>query len=146
MSYIQTVPYFKRAYAHFNAELFSDVLPCVEIVLEPDDELAAYYAPRAKVLAINPEIFAEFPHQQILATLVHEQVHVWQRTFGNPTKHIHNLEWTDRMNLLGIVGDCLRETSVIADGPFDVAFRKWQRNQRERQRQAQRELERSWRY
>jgi hypothetical protein len=39
----------------------------------------------------------------ILSTLVHEMVHVWQETYGNPSRRgYHNRQWAEKMREVGL--------------------------------------------
>jgi predicted SprT family Zn-dependent metalloprotease len=48
-------------------------------------------------IALNPAYFAERTTKEILSTLVHEMVHVWQQHQGAPSRTgYHNAEWPRR--------------------------------------------------
>jgi SprT-like family protein len=54
-------------------------------------------------LALNPDHFIGHSDIEILSTLVHEQVHVWQATCGTPPRRgYHDREWAEAMKALGL--------------------------------------------
>ena len=72
----------------------------------------------------------------ILSTLVHEMVHVWQETYGNPSRRgYHNQEWAAKMREIGLQPTTTgepggRETGqavthfIIPGGTFALSFAK----------------------
>lgn len=55
-------------------------------------------------IAINPAYFAVVPMIEVLQTLVHEMVHLWQQHFGTPSRACyHNREWADKIEHLGLM-------------------------------------------
>jgi hypothetical protein len=85
---------------------------------------------------MNPRHFTSRNLADVLSTLVHEQVHLWQFQCGRPSRWgYHNKEWGTKMKEIGLypsntgtVGG--KETGqqmthyVIKDGPFDQACKK----------------------
>ena len=79
---------------------------------------------------MNPVYFKGRSVEEILSTLVHEQVHVWQSAFGKPgRRRYHNHEWAQKMKKVGFHPSDTgqpggKETGervshyVIAGGPF----------------------------
>jgi hypothetical protein len=67
---------------------------------------------------------------------VHEQVHLWQRVFGNPgVRGYHNREWSMKMRTIGLMPSSTGAVGgaevgqhmshyVVRDGPFQKAFQK----------------------
>ena len=49
-------------------------------------------------IALNPATFHDRTAEEILSTLVHEMVHLWQHHFGTPSRaSYHNREWAAKM-------------------------------------------------
>jgi hypothetical protein len=105
---------FERAYGWFNARLFAGGLPPCLITLQRHPNSRGYYwhdafrARRGKArtaeIALNPDAFTARTDQQILSTLVHEMVHLWQAHFGTPGRgRYHNEEWAKRMEAVGLM-------------------------------------------
>lgn len=97
------------AYAYFNTHLFSDKLPALVIVPRVAGQRAyGYFAPNRWTengetrheLAMNLE--GQRTTREVLGTLVHEMVHVWQKEFGEYSGAYHNLEWALRMDRVGL--------------------------------------------
>jgi SprT-like family len=54
-------------------------------------------------LALNPDAFIDRTDKQIVSTLVHEMVRVWQHAFGKPSaRGYHNREWARMMKEIGL--------------------------------------------
>ena len=54
-------------------------------------------------LALNPDTFTGRTDEMILSTLVHEMVHVWQETYGEPSRRgYHNRQWAEKMLAVGL--------------------------------------------
>ena len=84
-------------------------------------------------VSLNPELLRrEFV--EVMSTLVHEMVHLWQQEYGSPSRaNYHNREWGVQMREVGLVPSSTgqpggksvgqRMTHYIAqDGPFQAAF------------------------
>lgn len=105
---------FQRAYNFFNRRLFGSELPHVLVTLQRKAGTRGYFSPgrfqsRASTgdtvheLALNPDTFTGRSDDEILSTLVHEMVHVWQETWGTPTRGgYHNREWSAKMKEVGL--------------------------------------------
>ena len=90
----------------------------------------------AHELALNPDHFGECTDEQVLSTLVHEMVHVWQETHGTPPRRCyHDREWAGKMKEVGLQptetgqlgGPRSRPEDdhyIIPDGRYAAAFRK----------------------
>lgn len=103
------------AFAHFDQRLFGDMLPRCLITLQR--RRGAYghfchgrFATRngdsvTDELALNPDTFHRCSIAEIMSTLVHEQVHLWQAHFGRPGRggYHHNVEWAKKMEHLGLM-------------------------------------------
>jgi hypothetical protein len=132
------------AYDHFNRALFGGELPDVFITYQRKSHSRGYFSPDRfsgrigemgrHELALNPDHFIDRTDREIVSTLVHEMVHVWQQTFGKPpTRGYHNREWAVKMKAVGLqptntsgVGG--KETGqqmthyVIQGGPFSQSY------------------------
>lgn len=77
----------KRTYGYFACERF------VNGAGERSDEIA-----------MNPAYFAVVPPAEVMQTLVHEMVHLWQFHFGKPGRRgYHNKEWAAKMEEVGLM-------------------------------------------
>jgi predicted SprT family Zn-dependent metalloprotease len=117
----------QTAYDHFNTELFNNTLPEVLLTLVPHKSAYGYFRHEAFAvknpktgttiqvvgkdkkphiiheLALNPFSFGGRTDDQIMSTLVHEMVHLWQSLHGKaPKKPGHNREWADKMKSVGL--------------------------------------------
>ena len=55
-------------------------------------------------IALNPSYFITHRPIELLQTLVHEMVHLWQHEFGKPShRTYHNKEWADKMESIGLM-------------------------------------------
>src|SRR5262249_6191740 len=55
-------------------------------------------------IALNPATFASRTPPEILSTLVHEMVHLWQHHCGKPSRRTyHNKEWAAKMREVGLI-------------------------------------------
>lgn len=90
----------QKAYDAFNRLLFDGQLPQCLITLQREDRAYGYFSAnrfgniagdKLHEIALNPTYFAIVPLVEIMATLVHEQSHVWQHHFGKPGRgNYHN--------------------------------------------------------
>ncbi len=104
------------AYAHFARELFNDTLPPCLITLQRKGgkkrRTYGYFAPKrfgnsagsvSDEIALNPKHFRHRPPIEVMSTLVHEMVHLWQHHFGRPSRSgYHNKEWAQKMLWIGL--------------------------------------------
>lgn len=104
---------FQKAYDFFNRELFAGSLPQVLVTLQRHANSRGYFSPqrfkgrveKASVheLALNPDTFINRTDEMILSTLVHEMCHVWQETYGQPSRRgYHNRQWAQKMREVGL--------------------------------------------
>ena len=104
---------FQKAYDFFNRELFAGGLPQVLVTLQRHANSRGYFSPerfkgrveKASVheLALNPDTFMGRTDAMILSTLVHEMCHVWQETYGAPSRRgYHNQQWAAKMREVGL--------------------------------------------
>ena len=81
------------AFDYFNAALFNRALPDVFITYQRHAHSRGHFAAdrftarfgqfRKDELALNPDAFVDRTDEQIVSTLVHEMVHVWQEILAN---------------------------------------------------------------
>jgi len=137
---------FQAAYDWFNRELFEGRLPGCLITYQSRRGARGYYwhdrfhARRGKrttaEIAMNPEHFTGRSDRDILSTLVHEMVHLWQARFGKPSRaRYHNRQWAAKMKAVGLMpshtgkkggketGDRMTHY-ILADGPFAQSCRR----------------------
>ena len=105
---------FQKAYAFFNRKLFGGELPEVLITLQRQAHMYGYFS-QAKFehrereeaideIALNPDLFAGHTDEDILSTLAHEMVHVWQAYEGHPSRNgYHNHEWAEKAKSIGLL-------------------------------------------
>lgn len=97
-----------EAYKHFNKTLFDNILPNCVITWQRKSKAYGFFANRRfkarsgdavlDEIALNPAYFERRTTKEILATLVHEQFHLWQAHFGKPSRtNYHNKEWAKKM-------------------------------------------------
>jgi hypothetical protein len=103
------------AYEWFNRELFDGVLPPCLITMQRHKGSYGYFSGerfqntvnREEVtdeIALNPAHFATRTPEQVLSTLAHEMVHLWQHHYGNPPrKSYHDKEWARKMREIGLI-------------------------------------------
>jgi hypothetical protein len=138
----ETYDRFQQAYEHFNKALFDNALPNALITLQRRKGTFGYFAadkfsnPDGKTtdeIALNPLAFGDRPVPEILATLVHDMVHLWQRHHGAPGRgRYHNREWAEKMKTVGLkptdtgmedgkeTGESVGHI-IVAGGPFEAA-------------------------
>jgi predicted SprT family Zn-dependent metalloprotease len=128
------------AYDHFNTTLFSGELPRCLITLQRKSKAAGFFHGNRFVtwdgvevtdeIALNPTLFRHLTVEDTLSTLVHEQAHLWQHHFGQPSRSgYHNREWANKMDSLGLMASDTGEPGgkrtgqrvthwIQPDGPF----------------------------
>lgn len=111
----QTYKTLNNAYDYFNRELFEGSLPPCLITLQRKSKARGYFcAERFETrqeekyytheIALNPNCFKDRTDEDIISTLVHEMVHVWQEEHGHPSRGgYHNSEWADKMEDIGLI-------------------------------------------
>jgi predicted SprT family Zn-dependent metalloprotease len=140
-----------RAYDHFNKKLFSGKLPTCLITVRQHPNSKGYYShecfrsysdPRELTdeIAMNPRHFEGRSPAEILSTLVHEMVHLWQCHFGNPSRNrYHNTEWAEKMIEVGLIPSATgkpggKQTGqrvthyIAAGGRFEIACKGFLEN------------------
>lgn len=104
---------FQQAYDFFNAELFDGKLPSVLITFQRHANTRGYFAKdrfseragdsKVHELAMNPDTFIGRTDRDILSTLAHEMVHVWQEeNKAAPCRGYHDKAWGAKMKEIGL--------------------------------------------
>lgn len=139
---VELYPELQDAYDYFNQRLFAGVLrPCL-ITLQRGKNTKGYFSAARFVrhdgqltheIAMNPAYFASESLKDLLSTLAHEQVHLWQQDYGSPGRRgYHNKEWGEMAKAVGLMPSATGEPGgatvgehmdhyIIEDGPFDRA-------------------------
>ena len=156
---MDTYDVLRAAFDFFNRELFFNKLsPCLIILHRHRTAYGYFHASHMAAtvdakfpwnkqdavheIALNPMHIRVRKPKETLATLVHEMVHQQQQELGKPPKNVyHNRQWAAMMKEVGLhpsdtgkVGGA--ETGryvshyVIADGPFDMAFDAFEKQQK----------------
>ena len=129
----------------YDPSLFEGELPNCLITLQRSKKSYGYFCgdrfgradgTLTDEIALNPTHFRDRPQEEVLATLAHEMVHLWQHHFGKPGRgRYHNKEWAEKMRSIGLqptstskddgaeTGDVMGHI-IVADGPFDRTVRK----------------------
>jgi SprT-like family len=137
---------FQKAYDFFNRILFAGSLPQVLVTLQRHANTRGYFSPerfKGRVenaavheLALNPDTFTGRTDELILSTLTHEMCHVWQETYGEPSRQgYHNREWAMKMREVGLQPTTTGEPGgketgqavthyILPDGRYAQAFAK----------------------
>jgi predicted SprT family Zn-dependent metalloprotease len=103
-----------EAYDFLNNTFFHGQLPSCMITLQRKANSAGYYSPerfehRKKIkhtdeIALNPAQYHNKSDLEIISTLAHEMVHLWQNHFGNPGRRCyHNKEWAKKLESIGLM-------------------------------------------
>jgi hypothetical protein len=102
----------QTAFDFFNAELFVGELPSCIITLQREYRTYGYFCREAfesrngqitDEIAMNPLHFGNRSVKDVLSTLVHEMLHLWQHHFGKPGRgRYHNKEWAAKMEEIGL--------------------------------------------
>ncbi len=132
----------QHAYNVFNPRLFDGQLPPCLITMQRKNRTYGYFSGerwnsllgmRADEIALNPAHFATRSTEEVLATLAHEMVHLWQHHCGKPSRSAyHNREWAATMDAIGLCPSHTGEPGgkrtgqhmghyVVASGPFAQA-------------------------
>ena len=132
----------EHAYDYFNGALFAGKLPRCLITLQVGrryygyfcgDRFAAHDGRQCDEIALNPRYFGQQPLIEVLGTLVHEMMHLWQHHFGKPGRgSYHNKQWAREMLRVGLhpsatgrPGGAMTGRSmshyVVPGGPFESA-------------------------
>jgi hypothetical protein len=104
----------QRAYDVFNEALFAKQLPACLITLQRVKRTYGYFEPgkfirrsghgKCDEIALNPAYFGICPPEEVLQTILHEMVHLWQHHFGEPGRgRYHNAQWANKMESVGLM-------------------------------------------
>lgn len=109
---VETYTELQAAYTWYNERLFDGRLPFCLITYQREKRTMGYFSGarwasrkggRTDEIAINPWYFGTRPIEEVLSTLVHEMVHLWQEHFGEPgRRRYHNREWAEKMKAIGL--------------------------------------------
>jgi predicted SprT family Zn-dependent metalloprotease len=149
----------QAAYDRLNAALFDGALPpCLITLQRKSKRTMGFFAEKRfgavagdekliDELAMNPQHFRASPPLEILQTLAHEMVHLWQAHFGTmkARRAYHNAEWGAKMEAIGLMPSHTgkpggRKTGqqmadyAIAGGRFEAVARHRLRRRRWRYR------------
>ena len=105
---------YQKIFDYFNQALFHDSLPdCMlrfsrhkkgnhkQFTAEGWEGKAGQKMPE---ISLSLKSVRERPPQEVMGMLVREMVHLWQETYGNPSrKGYYNREWADRMEEVGLI-------------------------------------------
>ncbi len=105
---------FTTAYKYLNRRLFEGQLPFALITLQRRSNTLGYFAGErfgtvdgqtvTDEIALNPSHFKGRSVEDILSTLVHEMVHLWQHHYGKPSRYrYHNRQWGRKMRNVGLI-------------------------------------------
>jgi hypothetical protein len=141
----ETYDPLQLVYETLNRALFDNSLPNCLITLQRRKRTYGYFCAdrfgRADgvltdEIALNPTHFRDRSVEEVLATLAHEMVHLWQHHFGKPGRgRYHNLEWAEKMKAIGLqptatgkeggaeIGDVMNHM-IVPDGLFDRTVKK----------------------
>lgn len=123
-----TYEQLQQAYEYLNKALFEGVLPNCLITLQRRRRTYGYFSPDrftrddgllTDEIALNPSHFRDRTVIEVLGTLAHEMVHLWQHHHGKPGRgRYHNREWAARMKAIG-----LQPTDTGEDGGKETGER-----------------------
>lgn len=134
----------QTAYQFWNEVLFDANLPPCLITFQRKTRTYGYFSGQRFVngkneiideIALNPAFFGSIPISEVMQTLVHEMIHLWQFHYGKPGRRCyHNKEWASKMEEIGLmpsstgqpggkkVGEKMAEY-IILDGPFETELK-----------------------
>jgi hypothetical protein len=103
---------FQKAYDFLNRKLFDGELPNCLITLQRRNSTYGYFSGDrfgrtdgvlTDEIALNPSHFHDRAAADVLSTLAHEMVHLWQHHHGSPGRgRYHNREWAAHMKEIGL--------------------------------------------
>jgi len=132
----------QHAYDVFNTRLSAGQLPPCVITMQRKNRTYGYFSGErwndqagavTDEIALNPVHFATRSTAEVLSTLAHAMVHLWQHHWGTPRRSTsHNKAWAAKMDAIGLcpshtgapggtrTGQHMRH-DVVAGGPFAQA-------------------------
>ena len=103
----------QQACDFFNQTLFDGKLPACMLTVQRKEKTCGYFSAnrwmnlasgQVHEIAINPAYFARHPLIHLFQTIVHEQCHLWQHEYGQPSQTgYHNHEWANKMEVIGLM-------------------------------------------
>lgn len=139
----KTYTSLQQAYHLFNKELFAGILPHCLITMKNNNKKSyGFFSSKqfknttssevTDEIALNPLNFKNRTTQEVLSTLVHEMVHLWQYHNGKASKGYHNKQWSLKMQEVGLIpsntGMAGGKTTgqqmthyILTGGAFDIA-------------------------
>lgn len=110
---MQMYTFVQDAYDFFNDRLFAGKLPPCLLTLQREKNTMGYFSSNrwqgggkqvVHEIALNPAFFITHKPLELMQTLVHEMVHLWQHEFGKPShRAYHNTEWANKMESIGLM-------------------------------------------
>lgn len=113
---IELTETLQKAFDHFNKNIFGNSLPACMITLSRKKSEKGYFrrdnfesresGKTIHEIALNPETFVDRNDKQILSTLAHDMVHMWQFEYGDKppkTNGYHNREWAIKARSIGLI-------------------------------------------
>jgi predicted SprT family Zn-dependent metalloprotease len=100
----------QNIYAYFNEAMFGGKLNNCLLNFSRKSKAYGFFAPERwsgsdapaiHEISLNPEYLKREPIE-VISTLVHEMVHLWQADFGKPSPGYHNKEWAAKMKEIGL--------------------------------------------
>ena len=142
----------EQAYDFLNKEFFEGQLPDCLITLQRSSRSEGYYRKDSFIdrknherhvdeIALNPSVFRLRSEMEILSTLAHEIIHLWQFHYGHPPRGgYHNREWANKMESIGLMPSSTGKVDgkrtgqkmsdyVIANGIFEKKIKRYLENQ-----------------
>ncbi|PSU44777.1 sprT domain-containing protein [Photobacterium frigidiphilum] len=142
---IESYKEFQCAFDFFNKKLFGNELPDCLITLQRQKKTFGYFSAqrftsfngeKTDEIAMNPTYFSTCSIVEVMQTLAHEMVHLWQYHYGKPGRgRYHNKEWAQKMEGIGLMPSSTGEEGgnktgerisdyIIDGGQFDKACKK----------------------
>jgi predicted SprT family Zn-dependent metalloprotease len=100
-------------FEYFNRELFENRLPACLLNFSRKARTFGFFAPQRwqggaeevrHEISLNPSTLRSRRPIEVVSTLVHEMVHLWQQDFGQPSRRgYHNGQWAQKMDDVGLV-------------------------------------------
>src|SRR6266496_5400 len=130
----QTYTSLTAAYDFFNKELFRGALPPCLITMQRHKGAYGYFSRErfanttdptevTDEIALNPIYFATRKPHEVLGTLVHEMVHLWQHHYGKPPrKGYHDKQWAAKMHEVGLLPSATGEEGGKKTGQQDKIY------------------------
>ena len=142
---IEQIKAFQDIFDFFNDNLFNGELPPVILNFSRSSaKTIAFFKPNTWTPEENPDVedrlhelsltprFLNRSKKETFSTIVHEQCHLWQHTFGKKKSRAgyHNREWADKMLEVGLkpisgnggmTGQSVTH-DIIAEGKFEKVF------------------------